>query len=164
MQPYTCAYNAKMHKPADTTPFSHVLSRHPLALTRGSQPSELATEKYVGSDPRWLKLNLPRKIAPVQTMANFQLKRSGAQYKRHSGDNEHLESEFVSNQWVSIDKPPFTGNANTADKMAEAYYNKLQSRKARPYQIVNVQTHTVVLEKNAYRVRFHYTKSQQPQD
>lgn len=43
-------------------------------------------------------------------------------------------------------KPPLNSKANTANGVLKASYCKLQPQKIEPFQIVNVQLHTVVLD------------------
>lgn len=44
-----------------------------------------------------------------------------------------------------VDQPPLTSSRNTADEMATASYNKIQPGNVKPFYIIKVQLHTVVV-------------------
>lgn len=128
------------------TLISLVLLQHPSEPATAFQPSALASNSHINTDPRRLRQKLYRKIAELQARANSQLKGGGTQSKRHYDARKHVEPEFLPNQLVFNDKLPFTDKTNTADEMAEASYKKLQPRKAGPFQTIKMQPHTVVLD------------------
>lgn len=75
------------------------------------------------------------------------MKGQGSQYKRHYDATVHDEQEFVPIELVFVDKLPVTGKTNTVDEIARASYNKLQLQKGKPFQIIEVQLHTVMRDK-----------------
>lgn len=106
----------------------------------------LALDRYVDTDPPWRRLSHKKKLAVLRAKANFHKKTLDAQYKRHYDVKVHVKPEFVSNQWVFLDIPSLIRKFNAADKMAKNSYNKLQTQKARSFQIIKSQPLTVDLD------------------
>lgn len=148
MQPITYAYNTQVHMPTNMTLFSLVLSRHPPGPTPVSHPSSLNNDSYVEADPQWLHLNLQRKFATLQANVSTPMRRRGAHYKHLHDKKVHSKPKFVPNQCLLVDKPPLASGKNTADLMTSASYNKLQPCKAGAFHIIEVQSHTVVIDKD----------------
>lgn len=58
-----------------------------------------------------------------------------------------VETKFVPNQWVSVDKPPLIVKAKTADQIAKASDKNLYPQTVKPLTIIKMQPHTIVLDK-----------------
>lgn len=62
-------------------PFGSMLLRHAPGPATDSQPTTLAFDSYINTDPLRSKLNLQQKIAALQVKASSKLQSRGAQYK-----------------------------------------------------------------------------------
>lgn len=127
------------------TPFGFVLSWYPPGPTTVSQPITLSPNSYVDTDPRWLRLNLKCKVTTLYTKPSSQMKRRSARYKQHYNAKVHVEPEFLHNQFVFVNRLPFISKTSTADEMVKACYAKLRLQSAVPFQTIEAQPHTVVI-------------------
>lgn len=148
MQPLTFVDITQVHKSTNLTPFSLILSTHPLGPKALSQPSSLPTDSYAKTGPLGLHFNIQWKIATLQGKANTHMRRRGVQYKHHHDRKVHIEPKVATDRWAFIDKPPLAGSRNTSDGIASASYNKLQLRKDGLFRFIKVQSQTVVIYEN----------------
>lgn len=129
-------------------PLSLVISLHPAWNHNGVATQRDSPRHLCQHRPKCLSLNLQHIIAALQARDNLQIKKAWVIQTAGTSQILHPTGDCTINQWVIVNKPLFTAKASNAHRMTTVSYNMLQPRNARPFQSIEVQPHTVVVDKD----------------
>ena len=145
VQPLTYGYNCQVHRTTGTTPFSLVLSREPPG-PMDIVPTKVADGESHGETltPRQMKARVLDKLRLMSARAEEKARRAQVSYKRYFDRRVRHVPQFEVGDWVYIDNPPNLNMQTSTDEVSR----KLKPKKAGPYQVKQVHSHTAVVDED----------------
>lgn len=149
VQQLTYAYNTQVYISVNATPFSLVLSRNALETPSLDDISAFSSDLCYSTEPQALRTQLATRVSILRTQLNTRLTLNQTRYKRDHDKNVKRTTVFAPGQMVYIDQLQLEASpGKDADKVPNTKYIRLIPKKMRPFPIIKVTDHVLIINEN----------------
>lgn len=147
LQALTYVYKTQIHRLTKETPSSLVLSRHPPRPTLLETGSVLPSDGYAGTSLQLLRSRLEESIRTLREKADANKASAQQRYKPVYDRQARVATTFQQGNLVFINQPSLATTLKTdSTQTALNNYNNLVSPSLRPFCVVAVLPHSLVLD------------------